>query len=278
MTTPLAVTGSTGRLGARVARLLAEAGIPQRLVVRDPVRAPSHAGTKVVEASYGDRDAVLRALAGVETVLMVSGAETPTRVQEHMTFVDAAAEVGVRHLVYVSFYGAAPDATFTLARDHFATEEHVKSSGVEWTFLRDNIYLDFFPLFVGTDDIIRGPAGSGRVAAVAQDDIAAVASRVLRDPAAHAAQTYTLTGPAAISMAEAAEVMSKRMGRKITFHDETIEEAYASRASYGVADWQVDAWVTTYTAIAAGELEGVTDDVERLTGRKPMALDELLRQ
>lgn len=70
--------------------------------------------------------------------------------------------------------------------------------------------------------------------------------------------------------------MSHVVGRRITFHDETLEEAYESRASYPAPDWQVDAWVSTYTAIASGELAGVTDDVERLTGRAPMSLEQVL--
>ena len=74
-----------------------------------------------------------------------------------------------------------------------------------------------------------------------------------------------------------ASVISRETGRDVVYHRETLDEAYASRAGYGAPDWQVDAWVSTYTAIANGELAGVTDDVERLTGRKPMSLAELLR-
>lgn len=273
----LGITGATGRLGGRIARLLAGGGVPQRLVVRDPARAPRLAGVEPVIASYADGEAVRRALDGLGTVLMVSASESATRLAEHRAFVDAAADAGVEHLVYVSFYGAAADATFTLARDHHATEQHIEASGMAWTFLRDNLYLDFFPLLAGDDGVIRGPAGSGRVAAVAQDDIAAAACSVLRAPQEHAQATYSLTGPEAISLAEGARVMTEVLGRRFEFRDETLEEAYASRASYGAPDWQVDAWVSTYTAIASGELAGVTDDVTRLTGREPMSLAQVLR-
>jgi NAD(P)H dehydrogenase (quinone) len=85
----------------------------------------------------------------------------------------------VAHLVYISFYGAAPDATFTLARDHWQTEQHIRERGLTFTFLRDNLYADFIPLMPGADGVIRGPAGDGRVAAVAQDDIADVATATL---------------------------------------------------------------------------------------------------
>ena len=162
-------------------------------------------------------------------------------------------------------------------RDHHHTEEHVRASGLAWTFLRDNLYLDFFPFMAGEDGVIRGPAGDGLVAAVAQDDIAAAAHAVLLDARAHAGATYSLTGPEALSIADVADTMSAVTGRAVTFHDETLDEAYASRASYGAPDWQVDAWVSTYLAIAAGELAGVTDDVERLSGRTPMSLEQLLR-
>lgn len=276
MTTPLGITGATGNIGGRVARLLAARQVPMRLALRDPSRAPELPGVEVVQASYGDGEAVRRALDGLDTVLMVSGSESATRVEEHRRFVDAAAAAGVQHLVYLSFYGAAPDATFTLARDHFATERHIEASGMGWTHLRDNFYLDFFPLLAGQDDVIRGPAGAGRVAAVAQDDIAAAAVAVLTDPGGHAGSTYELTGPEALTLAEAAATMAECLGRQFTFHDETLEEAYASRASYGAPGWQVDAWVSTYTAIAAGELAGITDHVQRLTGRAPMSLRELL--
>ena len=268
----LAVTGSTGWLGGLVARDLAAKGVPQRVLVRDVGRAPDLDGALPVRAAYADRAASEAALAGVETLFMVSAAENEHRLAEHRAFVDAAAAAGVRHVVYVSFFGAAPDATFTLARDHAATEQHLGDSGMAWTFLRDNLYLEFVDQMVGEDGVIRGPAGNGRVAVVAHEDIARVATAVLLDPSAHAGETYSLTGPEALTFSEMAAVVGEVTGRDVSFHDETVEEAYASRAVYGAPDWQVDAWVSTYTAAAKGELDGVTDDVERLTGRPPLSL------
>jgi uncharacterized protein YbjT (DUF2867 family) len=265
----LAVTGSTGRLGGRVARLL---GVPQRLVVRDAGRAPDLPGCEVAVATYDDGPAVQSALAGVRTVFMVSGAEHPERVAQHRTFVDGAAAAGVEHLVYTSFYGASPAATFTLARDHFATEQNIRASGLTYTFLRDNLYADFFPLMADDRGVIRGPAGDGRVAAIAIDDVAAAAVAVLRDPAAHAAVTYDLTGPAAHSVLDVARILTDAGCGPIRYEPETVEEAYASRAVYGAPAWQVDAWVSTYTAIASGELATVSDAVPKLTGRPATSL------
>jgi NAD(P)H dehydrogenase (quinone) len=231
--TLICVTGATGQLGGRVAARLADAGVAQRLVVRDAARAPQLPGAVTAVAEYGDGDAVRRALDGAATVLMVSASESPDRMDRHRSFVDAAAAAGVGHLVYTSFAGAAPDATFTLARDHWATEEHIRASGLRHTFLRDNLYADFLTFLVGDDGVIRGPGGAGRAAVVAQDDIADAAVAVLRAPAAHAGRTYDLTGPRALSFAEMAATITAVTGREISFHDETIEQAYASRASYG---------------------------------------------
>ncbi len=272
----LAVTGSTGWLGGLVARDLAARGVAQRLLVRDVARAPELPGSVTARCTYREADAARAALDGVATLFMVSAAENADRLDEHRAFVDAAAAAGVGHVVYVSFFGAAPDATFTLARDHAATEEHLRGSGMAWTFLRDNLYLEFMDHMVGDDGVIRGPAADGRAAVVSHDDIARVAVAVLLDPASHAGATYDLTGPEALTFAEMAATITEVTGREVRFHDETPEEAYASRAVYGAPDWQVDAWVSTYTAVAAGELDGVSADVERLTGRRPISLRQYL--
>jgi NAD(P)H dehydrogenase (quinone) len=274
----LAVTGSTGVLGGMVARHFAEAGTAQRLLVRDAGRAPELEGAVPLVFSYADTALAGQALAGVKTLLMVSAAEAEDRLEQHYSFIDAAAAAGVQHVVYTSFYGAGPGATFTLARDHYATEQRIRASGMDFTFLRDNFYLDFLPLLAGEDGVIRGPAGDGVVSAVAREDVARSAVTVLRDPALHVGTTYNLTGPEDLSLARAAEVLTAETGRTVTYHPESVEEAYASRASYGAPPWQVDAWVTTYTAIAAGELAGLSPDVRTLTGRQPLNLKEVLQQ
>lgn len=280
MTSQIAVTGSTGRIGGLVADHLAEAGVAMRLLVRTPDRAPVLPNTSVHQVTYQDGAAAREALTGVKLAFMVSAAEAKDRVDEHRSFARAAADAGVEHLVYLSFAGASATSTFTLGRDHFATEEFTRELGQETglvhTFLRDNFYADFMPMMVGDDGVIRGPAGDGRVAIVAQRDVAAVAGAVLLDADAHRGATYTLTGPQALTLTEIADIVSTSTGRDVRFHNETIEEAYESRASYGAPDWMVDAWVSTYTSIAAGEVAETTNDVSSLTGRPATSLQELL--
>ncbi len=272
----VAVTGASGRLGTRLALRLAAAGAQQRLIVRDRSRAPRLPDGSVlpdadvaVVSSYADRDGMRRALDGAHVMFLVSGREAPDRVAQHLAAVDAAAAAGVERVVYTSFVGAAADATFTLARDHFATEQHLRRSGMRWTFLRNNLFHRAITTFVGDDGVIRGPAGEGRVASVSHDDVADVATAVLLDERSHAhdARTYELTGPTAITLAEAAATLADLTGRPIRYQAESVEEAYRSRAHYDAARAEVEGWVTSYTAIAEGTLEEVSDDVRRLVGR-----------
>lgn len=277
MTLPrIAVTGATGFIGSHTAKTLANAGLPQRLIVRNPERAPHHPLTEVAVAAFGDRSDVEHALQGIDTVLMVSAAESATRRDEHQAFIDGADAAGVQHIVYTSFVSAAPDALFTLARDHFDTEERLRSSGMAWTILRDNFYLDFMPMMVGDDGVIRGPAGNGKAALVSRRDVAAVAATILQDPAAHAGRTYELTGPEALTMTDIATILSSGLQRSISFHNETVAEAYESRKTWDAPQWQYDAWVSTYTAIGSGAMGRLSLSVEELTGRRPQSLAEFL--
>lgn len=271
----IGVTGSTGQLGSRIARLLAADGVAQRLIVRDPGRAPSLAGASVAQAAYGEHSALLNALDGVSTLLLLSATESADRVSLHKATVDAAVAAGVERIVYTSFVGASAAATFTFARDHWHTEEHLRSTGVDFTFLRDNLYLDFLSGFVGEDGVMRGPAGDGRVAAVARDDVAEVAARVLVS-SQHSGMTYDLTGPSAFTLTEAAALMSSAWGRSVRYEPETLDEAYRSREGFGAAPWEVAGWVTSYAAICSGELSGVSSAVEDITGHPALSLTEYL--
>jgi uncharacterized protein YbjT (DUF2867 family) len=274
----IAVTGATGEVGGRVARRLAGAGVAQRLVVRDAARAPAlpEASVAVAPGGYADRAGMTEAFRGASTVFLVPAAEAVDRIEQHKTAVDAAVAAGASQLVYLSFVAAAPDSTFSLGRHHWATEEHIRASGVPWTFLRMSMYMDFIPNFAGPDDVIRGPAGDGRVAAVLRDDVAGAAVAVLADPGAHAGSVYALTGPAAFSLGEAADALSRAWGRAIRYVEETEEEAYASRSVYGAPAWEVEGWVTSYVAIRDGSLARVATGVRELTGRDPVSLDDWL--
>jgi uncharacterized protein YbjT (DUF2867 family) len=277
----IAVTGATGALGSRVAARLAAREVKQLLVVRDLARVPAIAGVEAVEMGprgYRDQTALTEALGGCETLLLVSGREAAERVVEHAHAVRAAVDAGVSRIVYTSFLGAGPDATFTFARDHFATEQLIRESGLAFTFLRNSQYLDFVPLLVGDDGVIRGPAGEGKIAWVSRDDVADVAVAVLAEGGEeHDGKTYDLTGPEAHTLTWAAAQLRAATGREIRFCDETVQEAYESRVHLDAPDFEVDGWVTSYVAIATGELDVVSDAVPRLAGHRAQDLPEWLQ-
>ena len=274
----IALTGATGAIGGLVAHRLAELGHPQRLVVRDASRAPELAGAEVrVIGGYDDADGLRAALEGAGTLLFVSAGEDPDRVALHGTVVQAAADAGVERVVYTSFVGAAPDCEFTFGRDHFHTEEAIRASGMSFTFARDSLYLDYLPLFVGPDDVIRGPAGTGHFAPVARADVAAALVAMLTDDG-HAGATYDLTGRDRITMAEGADLLTSASGRTIAYVDETKDIARDSRAPSGAPEWEIEGWITSYSAIAVGELDVVSADVAILTGREPTGVAEFLQR
>ena len=276
----IGITGATGNLGGRVAFYLSAAGLHQCLLVRDPTRAPKLLNATPVQfTSYGDVDTSVRALSGIKFLFMVSAPESDDRLKQHKLFVDAAVKAGVQHIIYTSFVGASKDAIYTLARDHWVTEEHIRKSGLNYTFLRDNFYMDFLPLLADkNDNIIRGPAGKSRVAAVAREDVARSIVAILKQPKEHANVTYDLTGPEALSLNDVAQILSEtgHNGGEVRYEEETVEEAYASRKKWQAPQWQLDAWVSTYTSIANGDMQNVTSSVYELTGQKPMSFRDYL--
>lgn len=144
----------------------------------------------------------------------------------------ATAVAGVGCIVYTPFLAAAPDVTFTLAHDHWYIEQHIHESGMVWILLRDSFYLDSFPGTVDEHDMMCGPAGNGRVGAVARRDVARSTVAVLRDPSSRAERTYNTTGPETLSLTDMARIIGEAQGREVAYREETMEEAYASHAHY----------------------------------------------
>jgi NAD(P)H dehydrogenase (quinone) len=304
-----AVTGATGEVGGRVAQRLAGLGIAQRLIVRDPSRSPHLPGAEIVQASsYGDAASMRRALEGMDILFLVSARDrfgvahisaknrvTPPpydRLQEQIIAVDAAVSAGVRHIIYLSILNAAADATFILAHDHFHTEEYIRAAGVPFTFLRANLYTDNVPQNVSANDVIRAPAGEGRISWVTRDDIADVAVAVITGTG-HEGCTYEVTGPEALTMAETAERLSTVLRRKIAYQAQTAQEARSTRSTSrlekfeaerriltgkGLDDYEVEVFVTHFLQINAGESATVSDTVPKLTGHPAQSLMEYLQR
>ena len=152
-------------MAGRLARL----GIAQRLIVEDSSQDPGLPDTDVrTVTGYDDAESLTAARADVETLFLIPVRERPDRVRQHESAVDAALAAGVNRIVDSSFLAAAPDAAFTLARDHYATEEYIRARGIPFTLVRGSAYLEVIHWLIGPEGVIRGPAGDGRLAPVAE--------------------------------------------------------------------------------------------------------------
>jgi len=274
----IAITGITGNLGGMVARLCKKNKIEVRNLARNIEKAEKLGFSNVFKSSYDKSSDTVKSLEGIEVLFMVSGSENPNRVQQHKDFIDAAKVAGVSHVIYLSFYNASKNSIFTLGRDHYATEEYIKENGFKYTFLRDNFYADFFVDLCREYGEIKGPAGNGKASAVVRSDVSEVAAKILENPGKWENQTLNMTGPEELSMTEIVKVVSEYFGKEIKYIEETVEEAYESRKIWKAEQWEYDSWVSTYTAIAENEQSGISNDIEKVLGRKATSLVEYLEK
>lgn len=274
----IAVTGVTGNLGGMVARLCKKNKIEVRNLARNVEKAEKLGFYNVFKSSYDKSADTVKSLEGIEVLFMVSGSENPNRVQQHKDFIDAAKVAGVSHIIYLSFYNASKNSIFTLGRDHYATEEYIKENGFKYTFLRDNFYADFFVDLCREYGEIKGPAGNGKVSAVVRSDVSEVTAKILENPGKWENQTLNMTGPEELSMTEIVKAVSEYFGKEIKYIEETMEEAYESRKIWKAEQWEYDSWVSTYTAIAENEQSGISNDIEKVLGRKATSLVEYLKK
>lgn len=270
------ITGATGHIGRRTAELLAQDRQPLRLLVREPARAPQ-LNADIVQGDYANPGSLTAAFAGIEAAFIVSGYAKPgERALLHKNAIDAAARAGVTHVVYLSFQGASPDSKFPMSRDHYQTEGYLAASGLPFTVLRDSLYMDIVPEMFDTQGVIRGPAAQGSAAFVSREDVAQVAAAVLRGPRS-AGGPYEVTGPQALTLSEAAVLISDLTGRALGFEDESVEAGRDWRSRLGAPAWEIDTWLGSYEAIAAGELSQIGDGVLRATGRSPTDFESYFR-
>lgn len=272
------ITGATGHVGRRVAEILSQRGLNLRLMGRDTAKLPKLPNSEQIGADYADPASLDKAMVSIERAFIVSGHSAPgQRAREHRNAIQAAARAGVKHLVYTSFQGASPDSQFPYSRDHYETEKYLEESGIPFTALRDSMYMDMLAEMPDGHGVIRGPADNGAAAFVSREDVAQVAATILSD-ADPLTGTPDLTGPEALTLDQAARRLSTITGRNLRFEDESAEVGRKWRAATGAKEWQVETWVGSYLAIAAGELAPVSDAVERIIGRQPLKLEDYFQQ
>ncbi len=276
------VTAANGQLGGRIARCIVdrlEDGTRLAVSVRDVATASRLAarGADVRQADFDLPETLAAAFQGVaRLVLIPSPAPAAERIRQHRNVIAAAREAGVGHIVFLSFLIAASDARFPYGAIFEDTEAVIRSSGLDYTFLRNSQYADNLLRFVPTDGEagrIALPAGAGRVAFVSRDDIARAAAAVTLGHG-HEGKTYELTGPRAMSFAEVAAILSSVHGTEIVYEDLAVDDFVLEMEAAGLPPYLIAGSIGMYTLTAEGRFDTVSGAIPRLTGRPAEGLED----
>ncbi len=277
--TTYAVTGATGHLGRLVVADLLARGVPAADVValaRTPDRA-ADLGVAVRHADYSDPTTLPAALAGVDALLLISGNELGRRLTQHGAVIEAAKAAGVDRVVYTSVARADTVAN-PLAPEHRGTEELLRDSGLPYTVLRNNWYFENhtgrLPQYLERGEV-TGLSADAHMGAAARADYAVAAAAALLDPPRHGT-VLELAGPG-FTLAGLAAAITEVTGTTVVYRDVTPTELGAALRASGADEGTADFLVALEQAAARGDLDVRTDDLERLLGRPPVPLHEVLR-
>lgn len=269
------VTGASGRVGGRIVARLAHEDVR----VRALRRRPDAAGSPHVEVALGDftdRESLRAAFDGVDKAFMVCLPQpAPQRLIAHRNVIEAAATARVSHLVYLSFLDPSPEARFPQARWHAATEADIDSAGVPWTFLRSGLYQSSLLGAAGVidEDRLLAPAGRGRTAPVAWQDVADVAAAVLVGRG-HEGRAYDVTGAERLSWTDLATAIGLARRQPLLYEDVPSEEFAVLLTRAGLARHMVDGMVGLFESIRSGHLDVMSRTVSDLTGRPPVTVTQ----
>ena len=282
----LAITGTTGHLGRAVLQFLLPHLPATELVaiVRDPAKVAGlqAAGVQVRQGDYDDPASLIKALQGVDKLLLVSSSELEfePKLRQHRHVIDVARQAGVGHVVYTSIFRPAADSHFSANRAHAATEKYLRESGLTYTMLRNTLYLDLVPMFVGEGAVESGhiyfAAGEGQVSFALREELAEATARVLAS-AGHENQTYDLAPAPPYSFRDIAAALGEVTGRPVQYVPLTTEQMTAGMREHQVPEPVVNLTAEIAQAMAANELNGSSPDFARLLGRQPTDLKTYLQ-
>ncbi|MEP7123816.1 MAG: SDR family oxidoreductase [Byssovorax sp.] len=280
MASTILVTGATGTIGSEVVKALAaKPGVTVRVAVRSAAKAEKLLGANVVpvDFDYEKPDTIAAAVKGADRVFLL----TPfaeNQVELGKLLIDAAKAAGVKHIVKLSAIGANIEPGIQLGRWHRATEKNIEASGIAYTFLRPANFMDNFIHYYppGGDGNIYLPLGTGACSYIDSRDIAAVAAAVLTEEG-HYGKAYDLTGPEAVTTAEAASAIGAVSGRDVHYVD--VPDAAASKAmtDMQMPGWMVEAMMELHGIVKAGYASAISPLVEQLTGKAPRSFAEFAR-
>ena len=275
------VTGATGTNGAELVKLLSSRGVPLRALVRSRNRGTAIAALPGVESVVGDFDdpaSLGRALAGVERAFLLTPSTDRAEAQQ-LAFVAAARGAGVRHVVKLSQFAADEGSPVRFLRYHAAVERAIRESGMAWTFLRPNLFMQGLLGFAGSiraEGRFHAAAGDARVSVVDVRDNAAAAAAALTE-GGHEGCIYDLSGPEALTHAEMAAKLSEAAGREIAFVDVPPDAMRGALVGTGMPLWQADGLVEDYAHYRRGEAAAVLPGVEDATGQPPRGFSSFAR-
>lgn len=275
------ITGATGGNGSELVKLLASQGEPVRAMVRSKNRAMKIAGLAGVELVIGDLDdpaTLARALEGVERAFLLTNSTERAEAQQR-AFVEAGRRSGLHHVVKLSQFAADERSPVRFLRYHAVIERMIVESGMAYTFLRPNLYMQGllgFAQSIKSSGQFFAAAADAKVSVVDVRDNAAAAAAALTGPG-HEGRTYTLTGPEALTHAEMAASLSEATGRPIKFVNVSSEAMREALLHMGVPLWQADGLVEDYAHYRRGEAETIAAGVEETTGRPPRSFAAFAR-
>ena len=275
------ITGATGNIGSEVTKLLTQQGVLFRVMVRDPKKVPeltASVGVEVVAGDFNDPNALAEALRGIERAFLLTPSSEQAEAQQ-LRFVDQAKQAGVRHIVKLSQLAANPTSPVRFLRYHAVVEQAIRESGMAFTFLRPNLFMQGLLNF--RDSIVKqgkffAAIGDAKVSMVVVRDIATIAVATLTEPG-HDGKIYTLTGPEAITHAQAADELAAALGHSVTFIDIPARVMRDELAKIGFPDWQADGLIEDYAHYSRNEAATVEPGVEEATGQPPRSFATFAR-
>jgi len=268
----LLITGATGNVGGEIVRSLNAAGRAPRIYVRDPAKAARlspGAKYEAVSGDFADLAAFRRALEGVEALFLVT-TEDDAFIEGLADLMAAVRGAGVRRCVVLSAT-ADMDSSVDFIRRHGEIERRIRQSGVEHTFLHPDWFMQNFDHFAAAG-AINFPAGAGKTSFVDVRDVADLAIRCLIEPH-HVGLTYSPTGPRAISFAEAALILSRSLGRLISYRDVPADQFAAGLIRAGLPAWRAQMQAGMTLGLRLGLISEPSQDVRFVLGRPPRSFE-----
>lgn len=255
------------------------------VLVRDPAKAASlkAQGVNIRVGEYDNLDSLVAAFTGIDQLVFVSGNDIVNRATQQANVVTAAIKARVKHILYTSIQrknetAASPIAFVT--KTHLDTEKALKESGITYTILKNTIYADMLPIFIGEKVLETGvifqPAGEGKTPFALRTDMAEAAANILTGYG-HENKVYEITGNQALSYGEIAALISEISGKKVSYVSPGQEVFKKELSAAGVPDQYIGLFAGFGEGIRQGEFDHTDPALENLLGRKPTSVREYLK-